>query len=167
MNQEIFFTNSPDETEKIGSAAAQFALNIDGFFVIALYGDLGAGKTAFTRGFASVISPDAMVKSPTYTVVNEYIGGKSPLYHFDMYRITDDDELYSIGYYDYPESGNCIIEWSENIEFAIPEDAIRVTIEKIPDSDSGEYNDKRKITIEYNQNIFNSDKFRSVKDFLK
>ena len=91
--------------------------------------DLGAGKTAFTRGFASVIAPEAAVCSPTYAIVNEYTG-KSPLFHFDMYRIEDEDSLDSIGFYDYFGRGVIITEWSENIPYALPEHYIKVTIEK-------------------------------------
>ncbi|MBR5538961.1 MAG: tRNA (adenosine(37)-N6)-threonylcarbamoyltransferase complex ATPase subunit type 1 TsaE [Clostridia bacterium] len=108
---------------------------------IALYGDLGVGKTAFVRGFTSAICKDAKVKSPTYTVVNEYRGGVVPVFHFDMYRIVDDDDLYSTGFYDYVDEGIILSEWSENIPFAVPKEHISVKIEK-----DGE--DKRRITIE-------------------
>ncbi|MBQ2765430.1 MAG: tRNA (adenosine(37)-N6)-threonylcarbamoyltransferase complex ATPase subunit type 1 TsaE [Clostridia bacterium] len=132
-------TSCADETELIGAELAKFILEKNENF-IALYGDLGAGKTAFTRGFASVIAPDADVCSPTYTIVNEY-DGVLPLFHFDMYRIEDEDSLDSIGFYDYFGRGIIITEWSENIPFALPERYIRVNIEKLG-------NDERKITAE-------------------
>ena len=104
---------------------------------------MGVGKTAFTSGFASYFGISA-VKSPTYTVVNEYVGDKR-IFHFDMYRITDGDDLYSIGYDEYIESdGYCITEWSENIEDFIPSDAIFVTIERVDGNES-----ERKIRIDY------------------
>ncbi len=128
-----------DETELVGAEIAKYVLE-NGEKFVALYGDLGAGKTAFTRGFASVIVPDADVCSPTYTIVNEYDGTPS-LFHFDMYRIEDEDALESIGFYDYFGRGIIITEWSENIPFALPERYVRVTIEKMGD-------DERKITAE-------------------
>jgi len=137
----IHYTNSPEETSAIGAALAEKLGRKPGF--IAMYGDLGAGKTAFVRGLASVLTPDALVKSPTFSIVNEYRAADGfAVYHFDMYRITDDDELYSTGFYDYLETGLCVAEWCENIPFAIPEDAIRVEIEY-----NGE--NKRKITITF------------------
>ena len=110
---------------------------------IALYGDLGVGKTAFVRGFTKVFSA-ARVKSPTFALVNEYRGEKLSVFHFDMYRITDEDELYSIGFFDYPERGGiCLVEWSENIPFALPEEYLRVEITK----DSPDNTDSRLIQI--------------------
>ena len=132
-------TSCADETELVGAELAKYVLENKLDFV-ALYGDLGAGKTAFTRGFASVIVPDADVSSPTYTIVNEY-EGRVPLFHFDMYRIEDEDALDSIGFYDYLERGIIITEWSENIPYALPDKLVRVTIEKLGD-------DERKITAE-------------------
>ena len=107
-----------------------------------MYGDLGVGKTAFVRGLAGVLAPTASVKSPTYTVVNEYKGEECKLYHFDVYRIEDDDDLYSIGFYDYVKKGISVCEWSENIPYAIPENAIKVTIERVAEDVN-----RRKITI--------------------
>ena len=124
----VFKTNSAEETEAIGArlAAALDTSGVKAAF-IALRGEMGVGKTAFTRGFASHFGISA-VKSPTYTVVNEYRGA-SPIYHFDMYRIESEDDLYSIGYDDYIErDGYSIVEWSENIEDMIPSDALTVTI---------------------------------------
>ena len=132
-------TLSADETELVGAELARYILEKNENFV-ALYGDLGAGKTAFTRGFASVVAPDAAVCSPTYTIVNEY-DGEVPLYHFDMYRIEDEDALESIGFYDYFGRGVIITEWSENIPFALPQRYVRVTIEKLGD-------DERRLTAE-------------------
>ena len=110
---------------------------------IALYGDLGVGKTAFVRGFTRVFSA-ARVKSPTFALVNEYRGEKLSVFHFDMYRITDEDELYSIGFYDYHDrDGICLVEWSENIPFALPDAYLRVEITK----DSSENTDSRLIEI--------------------
>ena len=133
-------TNSPEETEKVGfDLAKELENNLSLPSFIALYGDLGVGKTAFVRGFAKVFSPSALVRSPTFALVNEYpTKGGRRLFHFDMYRITDEDDLYSIGYYDYLDDGSiCLVEWSENIPYAIPDEHIRVEITKtnldIPD----------------------------------
>ena len=139
-----FHTKSVEETEAVGRGLA-LSLEKGNACFIAMYGDLGVGKTAFVRGLASVLSPGARVKSPTYTVVNKY-DGESPLYHMDVYRITDEDELYSIGFDDYVRDGICVVEWSENIPESIPCDAIRVTIEK-----EGENFEMRKITVEVNR----------------
>ena len=139
-----FHTKSVEETEAVGRGLA-LSLEKGNPCFIAMYGDLGVGKTAFVRGLASVLSPGARVKSPTYTVVNKY-DGESPLYHMDVYRITDEDELYSIGFDDYVRDGICVVEWSENIPESIPCDAIRVTIEK-----EGENFEMRKITVEVNR----------------
>ncbi len=130
LEKKILFSKATEETEQIGRALAEelLAAGKKSAF-IALYGDLGVGKTAFTRGFVSVICP-ARVKSPTYTVVNEYRGGVIPVFHFDMYRIDGEDDLYSTGFYDYLESGYLLAEWSENIPFALPPSRIAVTIEK-------------------------------------
>ena len=127
--KKIYKTNSPEETEKI---AHDFAKGLDSNTpqFIAMYGDLGVGKTAFVRGLASALAPEARVKSPTYTVVNEYRGINLPLYHFDVYRIEDEDDLYSVGFYEYLQKGICVTEWSENIEDAIPKNAHRVKIER-------------------------------------
>jgi tRNA threonylcarbamoyladenosine biosynthesis protein TsaE len=126
-------TNSPEETEKIGYEVAELVKNdktLPSF--IALYGDLGVGKTAFVRGFTKLFSPNALVRSPTFALVNEYPSKESRrVFHFDMYRITDEDDLYSIGYYDYLDDGSiCLVEWSENIPYAIPDEHIKVEIAK-------------------------------------
>ena len=137
-----FHTKSVEETEAVGrELALGLAKGVPCF--VAMYGDLGVGKTAFVRGLASVLAPNARVKSPTYTVVNKYDGGDIPLYHMDVYRINDEDELYSIGFDDYVQNGICVVEWSENIPESIPCDAISVTIQK-----EGENFEMRKITVE-------------------
>ena len=111
--------------------------------VLAYYGDLGAGKTAFTRGLASSLGVTEPVTSPTYTIVDEYLSGRLPLFHFDMYRLGSADELFDIGWEDYlARGGVCAVEWSENVEDAL-RDAIHITIEKDPLEP-----DTRRITIE-------------------
>ena len=133
-----FLTTSPTETEAIGAALGQI---LPPGTVIAYRGDLGAGKTAFTRGLAKGLGCTDMVTSPTYTIVNEYLSGRIPLFHFDMYRLASSDDLWDIGWEDYLERGGvCAVEWSENVDDAM-EQAIYVTIEKL-----GE--DTRRITIE-------------------
>ncbi len=124
-------TLSTEETEQAGRTLAQKIID-DGKLppFVALYGDLGVGKTAFVRGFTSYAVPSANVKSPTFTLVNEYKNGNVTIFHFDMYRIEDEDSLYSIGFYDYLDQGICLTEWTENIEFALPEKYIKVTIAK-------------------------------------
>ena len=125
-------TSSAEETEALGASLANRMIqekDLPPF--IALYGDLGVGKTAFVRGFASVIAPESIVRSPTFALVNEYRAKPLSLFHFDMYRIESEDDLYSIGFYDYLERrGICLVEWSEKIPFALPEEYLRVTIEK-------------------------------------
>ncbi|MBQ8302379.1 MAG: tRNA (adenosine(37)-N6)-threonylcarbamoyltransferase complex ATPase subunit type 1 TsaE [Clostridia bacterium] len=137
------FTNSPEETEAVGAfLAGQLESRGVKRAFIAMRGKMGVGKTAFTRGFAAHFGISG-VKSPTYTIVNEY-RGKVRIFHFDMYRICDGDDLYSIGYDDYVESdGYCIAEWSENIESDIPSDAIFVTISRTDGSP-----EERRIDIE-------------------
>ena len=139
----IEYTNSPEETEGVGRLLAK-RLEEDGKkrAFIAMRGEMGVGKTAFTRGFASHFGIMG-VKSPTYTIVNEY-RGRTRIYHFDMYRITDEDDLYSVGFYDYDDGKNIILtEWSENIEFALPKRYLKVIISKTDESE-----DMRKIQIE-------------------
>ena len=125
-------TQSAEETEAVGaSLAKRMTENGDLPLFLALYGDLGVGKTAFVRGFASVITPESIVRSPTFALVNEYRAKPLSLFHFDMYRIESEDDLYSIGFYDYLERrGICLVEWSEKIPYALPEEYLRVTIEK-------------------------------------
>lgn len=119
-------SNSVKETELLGKKIASV---LKGDEVIAMFGDLGAGKTAFTRGLASGLGFDYGVSSPTFAIVNEY-NAKFNIYHFDMYRITCEDDLYSTGFYDYLDNGVLIIEWSENIEYALDDNAVRITIRK-------------------------------------
>ena len=139
METEKIYTASPDETERVGADLASRLLSDPSLpRYIALYGDLGVGKTAFTRGVANVLCPGAAVRSPTFALVNEY-RGQVPMFHFDMYRITGEDDLYSIGYDDYLlRDGVILVEWSENIPFALPDEFLRVTITKndpnVPDS---------------------------------
>lgn len=134
----IFISHSPAETEAL---AARFAQSLKSGDVIAFRGGLGAGKTAFSRGLASILSPDAEVSSPTFALVHEY-GGAVPFYHFDMYRITSPDDLYSTGFFDYLDNGGILaVEWSENIPAALPPATIFVTIEPISEQE-------RRITIE-------------------
>ncbi len=133
-----YITHSPKQTEKVGAALGKI---LQPGAVIAYLGDLGAGKTAFTRGLARGLGATDMVTSPTYTIVNEYLSGRMPLFHFDMYRLASSDDLWDIGWEDYLDRGGvCAVEWSENVADAL-EGAITVKIEK-----SGE--DSRKITIE-------------------
>ena len=133
-----FITNSPGETENVGAALAAV---LEPGTVLAYRGDLGAGKTAFTRGLAKGLGCGEIVTSPTYTIVNEYLSGRLPLFHFDMYRLGSSDDLWDIGWEDYLERGGiCAVEWSENVDDAM-ENAVYVTIEKL-----GE--DSRRITIE-------------------
>ena len=132
-----FFSNSPEQTEAIGAALAE---KLSAGTVIAYKGDLGAGKTAFTRGLARGLGITEPVTSPTYTIVNEYLSGQIPLFHFDMYRLSCADELFDIGWEDYLERGGiCAVEWSENVADAL-DCPIWVTIEK-----TGE--ESRKITV--------------------
>ena len=133
-----YITNSPAETEAVGAALGKI---LPAGTILAYRGDLGAGKTAFTRGLAKGLGCTDMVTSPTYTIVNEYLSGRLPLFHFDMYRLASSEDLWDIGWEDYLERGGiCAVEWSENVADAL-EDAINITIEKL-----GE--ESRRITIE-------------------
>ena len=137
-----FITNCPEETEDLGQRLGQL---LTAGAVVAYRGDLGAGKTAFTRGLARGLGYDQPVTSPTYTVVNEYLGGRLPLFHFDMYRLRCADDLFDIGWDDYLERGGvCAVEWSENVAEAM-EDPITVTIEKLGEN-------TRRITVEGSEN---------------
>ena len=128
---------SPEDTSAAGAHLAELILK-DGSLprFIALRGDLGAGKTEFTRGFASIASPGSTVKSPTYALVNEYKKGKIPIFHFDIYRLADEDDLYSTGYFDYLERGICLVEWFENIPECLPDEYFEVIIDKINDGEA-------------------------------
>ena len=133
-----FITTSPEQTEQIGAALGKI---LKPGTILAYEGDLGAGKTAFTRGLARGLGAAERVTSPTYTVVNEYLSGRLPLFHFDMYRLGSADDLWDIGWEDYLDRGGvCAVEWSENVREAM-DGAIRIRIEK-----TGE--ESRRITIE-------------------
>ncbi len=135
----VFISNSPADTKKI---AADLAATLSGGEVIAFYGDLGMGKTCFVTGLADGLDFKGEVSSPTFAIINEYLGGRLDLYHFDMYRVSGWDDLYSTGYFEYMESGGVLaVEWSENIESALPEDVIRVTIKRLDET-------KREISID-------------------
>lgn len=125
-------TSSAEETEAVGADLAK-RMEQDPSLppFVALYGDLGVGKTAFVRGFTSVIAPQALVRSPTFALVNEYRAAPRPVFHFDLYRIADEDDLVSIGFFDYLDRpGICLTEWSEKIPYALPDRYLRVTIRK-------------------------------------
>ena len=127
-----FLTHSPEETELMGETLAK---KLMGGEILAYRGDLGAGKTAFTRGLARGLGISDRVTSPTYTIVNEYEGGRLPLFHFDMYRLDSSDDLFDIGWEDYLlRGGVCAVEWSENVPEAMA-DAITVEIRKISEND--------------------------------
>ncbi len=120
-------TTSPRETELLGERLAQ---QLKGGEVLALFGGMGMGKTAFTRGLARGLDVQEPVSSPTFALVNEY-AGRLPLYHFDMYRVTSWDDLYSTGFFDYLETGGVlVIEWSENIEEALPENTVKIIFKR-------------------------------------
>lgn len=134
-----FISNSVEETERIG---AQLASELPAGSIVAFTGDLGAGKTAFVRGMARGLGIDERVTSPTFTIVNEYEGGRRPLFHFDLYRLFDADELFDIGWEDYlARGGVCAVEWSEIVDDALDNDCIRVDIRR------GDGDSNRRITI--------------------
>ena len=134
-----FISHSQLETEEVGRKLAE---KLPGGSVVAMYGDLGAGKTAFVRGMAKGMGLSCRVSSPTFTIVNEYLGERE-LIHFDMYRLSSADELFDIGWDDYLSRGAvCAVEWSENVQDAFFGDEVVVRIEKLNDTD-------RKITIEW------------------
>ena len=133
-----YITHSPEETEKLGEALGRC---LAPGTVLAYRGELGAGKTAFTRGLARGLGYREPVTSPTYTIVNEYLGGRLPLFHFVMYRLRCADDLWDIEWEDYLDRGGvCAVEWSENVAEAL-EDAVTVTIRKLSDT-------TREITLE-------------------
>ena len=139
-----FVTNSEKETTELGR---KLAGKLTGGTVVAFFGGLGMGKTAFTRGMAQALCVKEDVSSPTFAIVNDY-GGNPPLYHFDMYRVESWDDLYSSGFFDYYENGGILaVEWSENIENALPENTVRVTFER------GENDNQRVIIIEGGEEI--------------
>ena len=139
-----FITNSEEETERLG---ARLAVKLEPGAVIAFTGDLGAGKTAFTRGLARGLGIPDRVTSPTFTIVNEY-EGTLPLFHFDMYRLGDEEDLFDIGWEDYLSRGGvCAVEWSERVGGALPPETVRVTISRCPEDP-----DWRQIMIEGAEN---------------
>ena len=135
-----FITSSAAETEQLASRLAQTLQAGD---IIAFVGGMGMGKTCFTHGLAAGLGIDpGEVSSPTFALVNEYRGGRLPLFHFDMYRVESFDGLYSTGFFDYLDMGGVVaVEWSENIHGALPQEVIRVTFERLGDT-------QRRITIE-------------------
>ena len=137
---QTYISRSEAETETIGE---KFAQGLAGGTVVAMYGDLGAGKTAFVRGMARGMGLSCRVSSPTFTIVNEY-QGKPALFHFDMYRLEGPEDLFDIGWEDYLDRGGvCAVEWSERVEEALPEDAVTVAIARCPDHENW-----RVITVE-------------------
>ena len=135
---ECFISKSPSDTENIGKTLGE---KINSGVVIAFIGGLGMGKTCFTRGLALGLGSTDTVTSPTFALVNEYLSGRLPLYHFDMYRVSGWEDLYSTGFFDYIEEGGVLAcEWSENIENALPENTVFVEFERLSDTE-------RKITI--------------------
>lgn len=141
----IYKTTTAEQTEALGEALGE---RLRGGEIIAYVGGLGAGKTAFTRGLARGMGITMRVTSPTYTIVNEYLGGRLPLFHFDMYRLESEDDLFDIGWEDYLlRGGVCAVEWSENVSEAM-QGAITVQIEKISD-------EEREIRIEGSGDIEN------------
>ena len=140
MPSQRFITNSPEETEALG---ARLARALEPGAVVAFTGDLGAGKTAFVRGLARGLGVPDRVTSPTFTIVNEYEGGRLPLFHFDLYRLGCADELFDIGWEDYlARGGVCAVEWSERMEELLEPGTIRVDLRR------GEDEDRRVITVE-------------------
>ena len=135
-----FLSHSTQETEAIGEELAQ---KLCGGDVLAFTGSLGMGKTAFTRGLARGLGCRGRVTSPTFTIVNEY-EGRTPLFHFDMYRLGSSDELFDIGWEDYLSRGGvCAVEWSEQVADALPEGTVYVTLTRHPEHDGW-----RSITVE-------------------
>lgn len=124
-------TESTNDTERLGERIASV---LHGREMIALFGGLGAGKTAFTRGLCRGLGVEDGVSSPTFAIVNAY-RGRFPVYHFDMYRITSEDDLFAVGYYDYLGTGIIVIEWSENIESELEPDSVRIHISKTSNDD--------------------------------
>ena len=134
-----YYSNSMEETEALGM---ELAARLRPGDIVAYTGDLGAGKTAFTRGIARGLGLPEGVTSPTFTIVNEYEGGRLPLFHFDMYRLGDSEELFDIGWEDYlARGGVCAVEWSENVADALEDEPIRVDIRR------GEHDGQRVISI--------------------
>ena len=151
----LHITHSSAETEQYAkSIALSLADGTNAPHFIALYGDLGTGKTAFVRGFTSVMVPGASVKSPTFSIVREYLNGPCSVFHFDMYRIESEDDLYNIGFEDYlSRPGFVIVEWSENIPFALPDHYLKISFTK----DSQDENTRYIETLEIGKRGTNAD----------
>lgn len=142
MTEKTYISHSVEETEKIAASICPELLKRR---FLCFFGGLGAGKTAFTRGIVKALAPECLglVHSPTFAIVNEYLGKDTQIFHFDLYRIKDEDDLYSTGFYDYAERGGIVItEWSENFEDVLPIDAIRVKITTLDEN-------TREITVGY------------------
>lgn len=142
MTEKTYISHSVEETEKI---AASICPELKKRRFLCFFGGLGAGKTAFTRGIVKELAPECLglVHSPTFAIVNEYLGRDVQIFHFDLYRIKDEDDLYSTGFYDYAERGGIVItEWSENFENVLPADAVKVKITTIDES-------TREIIVDY------------------
>jgi len=126
MSKRKYISKSVEETQKI---AFDLINKCPQFKVYALHGDLGAGKTAFTSGIAAALEINQPIKSPTFTIINEYTGGKTPLYHIDLYRLNSPDEALMLGFEDYLESGGMtVVEWPERAEELFPEDTVHITL---------------------------------------
>lgn len=139
VDMQRFISNSTEDTIELGKRLAK---TLKGGTVVAFFGGLGMGKTAFTRGMAKALCVNEEVSSPTFAIVNDY-GGNPPLYHFDMYRVESWDDLYSSGFFDFYEAGGILsVEWAENIENALPENTVRVVFQR------GENDNQRIITID-------------------
>lgn len=140
MKKDVVISHSRFDTEEFGKKIAE---QLNKGTVIALKGDLGAGKTCFTSGFAKGMGYLGDVNSPTFAIVNEYKGGRLDIYHYDMYRITGWEDLYSTGFFEAISSNSVVIvEWSENIEAALPDNTVNITIETLSINE-------RRITVEY------------------
>ena len=140
-NTVVYETHSEEETAALGERLGQQALPGQ---VFCLNGDLGVGKTVFTKGFAKGLGIDEVISSPTFTIKKSYEEGRIPLCHFDVYRIEDEDEMEEVGFREeFYGDGVCLVEWAENIRDVLPEDAVEVTIEK--DLEKGF--DYRRITV--------------------
>lgn len=156
MNFKIL-SNSEEETLELG---ARFARILEPGDVIALDGDLGAGKTVFTRGFSKEMGVTSHVSSPTFTIVNEYVGGRLPVFHFDTYRLENSDDFLDAGLDDYfYNEGICIIEWSTIIEDVLPDNTIHIKILGVGDS--------RTIDVTFDENAFGSDELVKIKEIFE
>ncbi|MGN1081179.1 MAG: tRNA (adenosine(37)-N6)-threonylcarbamoyltransferase complex ATPase subunit type 1 TsaE [Acutalibacteraceae bacterium] len=131
-----FISHSVEETEEFAKGLAE---SVTKPMFIALFGDLGMGKTAFVRGFCEGIGYKGEVTSPTFALIHEYYGGRIDIFHFDMYRVAGYDDLYSTGFFDYLDRGIIITEWSENITEFLPEDCVKITVSREKNDDDREF----------------------------